>query len=53
MSDFIESRGNFVPNPIVNSLVRLDNLFDLLICFTEKGLMPHPNNNNDEEEINI
>ncbi|MBM4241544.1 MAG: hypothetical protein FJ150_07800 [Euryarchaeota archaeon] len=49
-SDFIELQGKFIPNPIVNSLTRLTNLFDLLIIFSEKKLIP-PYDNLDNPPI--
>ncbi len=39
-SDFVELQGKFIPNPIVNSLTRLNNLFDMLIPFSEKKIIP-------------
>ncbi len=39
-SDFIELQGKFIPNPIVNSLTKLNNLLDLLIRFSEQKLIP-------------
>lgn len=38
--DFIELNGKFIPNPIVNSLTRLNNLLDLIIRFSEQKLIP-------------
>jgi hypothetical protein len=39
-SEFIELQGKFIPNPIVNSLMRFDSLFDMLIRFSEQKLIP-------------
>lgn len=49
-SDFIELQGRFIPNPIVNSLTKLNNLFDLLIRFSEQKLIP-PYDNLDNPPI--
>ncbi|QUH22628.1 hypothetical protein HYG87_02010 [Methanobacterium alkalithermotolerans] len=45
-SDFVELQGTFIPNPIVNSLTRLNNLMNLFIKFSEKKLIPPYNNLN-------
>lgn len=45
-SDFVELKGNFIPNPIVNSLTRLNNLMNLFIKFAEKKLIPPYDNLN-------
>lgn len=39
-SDFIELQGKFIPNPIINSLNKINNLLDLVIKFSEKKLIP-------------
>lgn len=49
-SDFIELQGKFIPNPIVTSLNKINSLFDLLIMFSEKKLIP-PYDNLDNPPI--
>lgn len=39
-SDFIELQGKFIPNPIVHSLARINNFFELLLLFSEKKIIP-------------
>ena len=49
-SDFIELQGKFIPNPIVNSLTKINNLLDLVIRFSEQKLIP-PYNNLDNPSV--
>ncbi len=39
-SDFIELQGKFIPNPIVNSLMKFNSLFEMITLFGEQKLIP-------------